>query len=417
MASLYLSEQKLNTAALEEECLAATKALPTLDWLCKQDEEFTTTKTYYNQWWQTRFSSQEKAGMSALAKKLFLGDHSVEQQQHHNFSILVWKYGKAIEKRLLYNYGQTYRDPFEHCSVQNCQLTYSNEDLVSADAVLFHLHRLEGRQDVPERGHSQQIYVYLTDESPRHTFMSFKGGQMKDFNGLFNWSMSYRSDSDVPVPYGRTTTTTTTTTASVVLDSDYYYQKNKTVAIMNSNCAKLSKRWQYVLALKKALGDSLDIWGHCGPHRCPGGFARDCRGINNYRFYLAFENSECDEYITEKLWWNAYKKMAVPIVMGGGGRKDYEKLAPPHSFLHVDDFSGPLELANFVTFLNSRPLLYNRLHQWRNHFGIANEHGYFGSRAWHYCRLCEALNFNDLNRTKVYNDLESFWSTKINCRN
>ena len=37
---------------------------------------------------------------------------------------------------------------------------------------------------------------------------------------------------------------------------------------------------------------------------------------NNYYFYLAFENSLCDEYITEK-FFRTLKFNTVPVVMGG----------------------------------------------------------------------------------------------------
>ena len=43
---------------------------------------------------------------------------------------------------------------------------------------------------------------------------------------------------------------------------------------------------------------------------CRGHFMTDCPAIGKYRFYLALENSLCTEYITEKLWWNAYSKVA-----------------------------------------------------------------------------------------------------------
>lgn len=42
----------------------------------------------------------------------------------------------------------------------------------------------------------------------------------------------------------------------------------------------------------------------------------DCDKIDDYKFYFAWENSACQEYITEKVWWNAYYKGAVPIVLG-----------------------------------------------------------------------------------------------------
>ena len=43
---------------------------------------------------------------------------------------------------------------------------------------------------------------------------------------------------------------------------------------------------------------------------CEGHFMRDCPDLLDYKFYLAFENALCSEYITEKLWWNAYSKVA-----------------------------------------------------------------------------------------------------------
>ena len=42
---------------------------------------------------------------------------------------------------------------------------------------------------------------------------------------------------------------------------------------------------------------------------CAGHFMRDCPDLDDYKFYLAFENSLCSEYITEKLWWNSFSKV------------------------------------------------------------------------------------------------------------
>ena len=41
-----------------------------------------------------------------------------------------------------------------------------------------------------------------------------------------------------------------------------------------------------------------------------------------------------------------YRHDLVPIVMGARPQ-DYERVAPYKSFIHVDDFEGPKELANF----------------------------------------------------------------------
>ena len=53
----------------------------------------------------------------------------------------------------------------------------------------------------------------------------------------------------------------------------------------------------------------VSIYGRCGRLQCSRGNATDaCRHrIKDYHFYLAFENSFCPEYVTEKL----YKALAV----------------------------------------------------------------------------------------------------------
>ncbi len=53
---------------------------------------------------------------------------------------------------------------------------------------------------------------------------------------------------------------------------------------------------------------------------CAGHFQKDCRGIDDYRFYIASENSVCKDYITEKLWWNAYRKARERMYGGIAGR-------------------------------------------------------------------------------------------------
>ena len=53
-----------------------------------------------------------------------------------------------------------------------------------------------------------------------------------------------------------------------------------------------------------------------------------------YKFYLAFENALCPDYVTEK-FFRTLKLPVVPIVMGGD---NYENLVPPGSFIDVNNF-------------------------------------------------------------------------------
>ena len=80
------------------------------------------------------------------------------------------------------------------------------------------------------------------------------------------------------------------------------------VAWFVSNCAAANGRLEYANELRKYV--HVDIFGNCGRMSCSKAEAdTKCFKMlkDDYMFYLAFENSNCRDYITEKLYWNAYK--------------------------------------------------------------------------------------------------------------
>lgn len=325
------------------------------------------------------------------------------------YKVLVWNEGKRMERRFLRSFGVHNRDPFKYCSVRNCVLETWNEKLREADAVFFHLHQTKGPHTLPKYHRPDQPWIFFTDESPLHTFMATKRYNMSAYNGLFNLSMTYRSDSDIPVPYGRTERLPKTAQEDL---RNFAASKEKMATILGSNCGGKNGRWQYIRELAKHI--NVDIYGACGKKVCPGHFMHDCDVTRKYKFYLAFENSNCREYMTEKLWWNAYEKEILPVVMGAP-KEDYVKLCPPHSFVHVEDFRDPSELADYLKFLDRNDTAYNSYFTWKKNYRVVNEHGYFGSPSLHLCRICQLLNRKN-KEVKVYNDLESFWNPKRDCR-
>lgn len=51
---------------------------------------------------------------------------------------------------------------------------------------------------------------------------------------------------------------------------------------------------------------SVDVYGACGKLACLRSDAKCFKLLSSdYKFYLSFENSNCDYYITEKLFENA----------------------------------------------------------------------------------------------------------------
>lgn len=54
----------------------------------------------------------------------------------------------------------------------------------------------------------------------------------------------------------------------------------------------------------------------------------------------------------------------VPIVMGGR-RDDYFNLAPPNSYIHVDDFHSPGHLAAYLRYLDANDTAYAAFFAWK----------------------------------------------------
>lgn len=68
--------------------------------------------------------------------------------------------------------------------------------------------------------------------------------------------------------------------------------------------------------------------------------------LDEHLFYLAFENSVCKDYITEKV----YSRLGefLPIVLKRSILKD---VLPDKAFIAADDFNSPKQLAGYLNYL------------------------------------------------------------------
>ena len=106
-------------------------------------------------------------------------------------------------------------------------------------------------------------------------------------------------------------------------------------------------------------GIKIDKFGRCGkPDPCKKETNCIKRMFLEYKFYIAFENSYCEDYITEKTWKSLQGGM-LPVVMGPN-IKNYERLLPPNSFLHVNNFTDVNALAEYIKYLDDNNDAYMR---------------------------------------------------------
>ena len=262
--------------------------------------------------------------------------------------------------------------PFASCDQPRCVLL---RDPADADAVAYHSYDLvyfpwilarlwlrswwwTGRESA-----KQKLVLYNLEPPSRwgrHAWL---------LNGVFDWVASYRADSDVPLRYTffklvpnnssmpnqNTQSLNNRAAAAPVTTRGHNYAAGRTrlAFILTSHCDVPSDRLAFIRSLQTSLAglqaaqssrsrrrptnftsssasaslsaneqlahaSRLDVLGGCG---------RSCRELDcdmsalarTYKFYLAFENARCTDYVSEKFWERGLSHELVPIVNGGRG--------------------------------------------------------------------------------------------------
>ena len=280
-----------------------------------------------------------------------------------------------------------------------CIKSTDKGDLLKSDAVLFHPFNI---RNLPEHRLPEQRWVYCVWEAPKNVLAIFQNAE--DYSGIFNWTSTYRWDSDFPTPYYRSAARKNPLDLKQYksLLSEIMRKKTRLVAALISNCNTFTtQRIKFIEKLKLYI--QLDFYGSCGDMEC--GSSEQCREqLSKYKFYLSFENSNCRDYITEKVRTPLHTYNAVPIVMGGGHPSDYDKIMPPMSYIHSKGFESAKELAEYLKFLDANPVIYERYHKWRQtHEQMQQDY---------FCDMCQALHNNSF-PSKVYTDLKGWFDEDV----
>jgi len=130
-----------------------------------------------------------------------------------------------------------------------------------------------------------------------------------------------------------------------------------------SNCGAASQRQKYIDRLIDYLGQSrIHRYGRCGNMQLPPPPVKNAaKIIARYKFYLSFENTIEDGYVTEKL----LHVLAMPVVPVYYGSPTTPNITVTPSFINVADFSHPKHLADYLMHLDHNPSEYYRYHEWR----------------------------------------------------
>ncbi|XWS54804.1 hypothetical protein CRYUN_Cryun10bG0120500 [Craigia yunnanensis] len=126
-----------------------------------------------------------------------------------------------------------------------------------------------------------------------------------------------------------------------------------------SNCGAQNFRLEALVGLEKA-NIKIDSYGGC--HRNRNGRVDKVEALKRYKFSLAFENSNEEDYVTEK-YFQSLVAGTVPVVVGAPNIEDF---APyPGSVLHIKELEDVQSVAKRMKYLAENPDAYNQSLRWK----------------------------------------------------
>lgn len=219
-----------------------------------------------------------------------------------------------------------------------------------ADVIVFHLPSL---YELPETKPAGQLWAVLSIESESQYPIIAR----PEFMANFDLTITYRRNSDVWIPY------VTPETPQRLLKPPKPKTEKAPAAYIASYDWSTNHRNDYVEELMKFI--PVDSYGKCLHNRDlpeDAGIRTKLRTIARHRFTLAFENSNCVDYVTEK-FFQALEAGSVPVYMGAPNVADF---APAnHSYIDVSKFKGPRDLAAFLLDLCANEEKYQRYLEWK----------------------------------------------------
>lgn len=290
---------------------------------------------------------------------------------------------------------------FKKCPYTDCSVTTERSRMMDCEAVIFQHKSLPVAP--PIKNH-KQVWIFTSSESPYYTRRPVL---MPKWRHVFDWSMSYRRDSDVFLGYGLIIPRKT----PLVRDYDLVFSEKKgEVAWIVSNCRTQSKREKYVEELKKHI--KVDIFGKCGEaceaYRFPGNDSCHKRISRDYKFYLSFENSLCVDYTSEKLYYIYELDFPIlPVVRGALTGKTY---IPNGTYIDTLDFKTPKDLAKILKEIGNNKSKYAKMLRAKDAY---TSEPYSRTYEDALCNLCQLLHRGNLNRPPLN---VSQWFLVDSCR-
>lgn len=200
------------------------------------------------------------------------------------------------------------------------------------------------------------LTIIYSMESAQH-YSELKIDQEAYRKDTFYATTSFRSE--IPLPYF------SWAEYNISSPAVQYDDAIKGASFLARNCESMSNREEIVEGLMKTT--RVDALSECLHNAEPpegvddGGLGGKIAIMRSYLFHLAFENSNEEDYVTEKLF-GTLQAGTLPIYYGAANVKEH---APPNSIISWHDFKSTKELARYMNKVAKDKALYDSYHEWR----------------------------------------------------
>ena len=340
--------------------------------------------------------------------KSYLDDNLIEPFKSDDKFGKIFLSNREGEK----NYPRYYY--LDNCEFKNCFFTCNNDLAHSADALVLSYGDLnrdlysnsKAYNDLVSKRNPRQIWMLWNDEA---------SVPLKKYDYLnFNWSVTFYAKSEVPsFAYGGFVNVENDDTLITIETINQEFKKRSNIASwFVSNCASTTRN---KFASKLGNYYPINVGGSCASKikgskitheksTCERDSECETNDMKSKKFYLAFESTNCSDYITEK-FWRSLSFGLIPIVIQPS-KISYERIAPPNSFIHAQDFNFDAQLlANYLNEVSNNEELYSKHLKWK----ILYKNYYKGHDVdpFRLCQMCKKLNQET---TSIYYKSLSRWT-------
>ena len=320
---------------------------------------------------------------------------SVSTDTRKNVTILLWStFMKDVHWSDFYGGFDNYKCEYK------CKYTFNRSAYNQSQLVVFNARRIyKDNEKLPHRmRRNRDVWMIHGTEPPALIYLN-----MANYQHIFNWTSFPRPDSDIRTYYNNYVEITNDgdelTVARHKMEEtvESFSKRDKMIGWIVTHCHTDNHREEYVKKMTKHV--KVHIYGGCVSARISGsrlfGITDDV--IQQHKFYLAFENSNCLGYITEKIW-NPLREGAIPVVMGDSA--SYKRYAPPGSYIDASWFDTAEDLVKYLHKVTLNETLYRSYFKWISKYKIVNTY---------WCDMCRKVHHWD-GVPQVYSDLQGWYS-------